>query len=193
MRKILLSTLATALLSATAAHASNSDYYVKALLGYNQLNKTNNASAKKSASYGIGAGYYAMDNLRTDFTFERLINNSFKDGTKKIKGDANTFLLNGFVDIFDISLFNVFIGAGIGLGQVKAEISGDTNAANNGYAKSKYNTAYATYIGTSIEFFPKLNAELIYSYKIIGKSKEVNNKSVKLSGHNVSVGLRLDI
>ena len=188
MKKILLTTAAALLVIAPSTQATGDGFFAKVNLGYSQLNKAKGLKAKKAMSFGIGAGSYIMDNVRADLTFDHFVKPTFKSNNKKITGEVNTLLLNGFIDIFDISLINVFVGAGIGGSQVKAKTDGD-----NDKAKQKYNAACALYLGSSIEFAPKIHAELAYSYRIMGKTKSIKNQSVNFKGHNLSAGLRLDI
>jgi opacity protein-like surface antigen len=131
--------------------------------------------------------------MRADATFTHYVNPDFKNGNKKISGDVNTLLANGFIDLFDISIAKVFVGAGVGISQVKACVSGDTIAANNGKVKNSYNAAYALYLGSSVEFAPGIIGELTYSYNAMGNTKEINNSSVKFSGNSITSGVRFEL
>jgi len=129
MKKILLTTAAIVALSTSSAQAIEKTLFAKINLGYSKLNKVNGAASNNNMLFGLGAGYHIMDNMRADLTFDHFISPTFKDGGKKIKGEINTLLLNGFIDIFDISIAKVFVGAGIGGSLVKATVSGDKIAA----------------------------------------------------------------
>ena len=56
-------------------------------------------------------------------------------GNKTTKGDINTLLLNCSIDLIDISIADIFAGVGVGFGQLKATISGDTISVNSGKVK----------------------------------------------------------
>ncbi|MDP4709204.1 MAG: outer membrane beta-barrel protein [Rickettsiaceae bacterium] len=193
MKKIILTTAAVAVLASSSALAIENDFFVKVNAGYSKMNKVKGAKAKNDMFFGIGAGYYVMDNVRADLTFDHFVNPTFKKGGKKIKGEVNTLLLNGFIDLFDISIAKVFVGAGIGGSQVKAKVTGDAVAANNGKAKQKYNLAYAAYLGSSVEFAPGITGEVTYSYRAMGKTKEINKVEYEFKGHNVGAGVRFDL
>jgi len=193
MKKIILSAIASTFILASSAHAIENDFFVKANIAYSKLNKTRGANSKSDVSFGIGAGYNYLDNVRLDLTFDHFVNPRFKNGSKTIKGDVNTLLLNGFVDLVDISVAKIFAGVGVGFGQTQATISGDTVAANNGKARQQYSAAYALYLGTGVEFAPGITAELTYSYRALGETKELNNSDVKFKGQLFSAGIRFDL
>ena len=111
----------------------------------------------------------------------------------KLKGTVNTLLLNGYVDLFDVDAFKVFVGAGVGAAQVKAKKSGEVLALNNGTAKQKTGLAFAGHLGGAYEFTPGVTGELAYSYRDMGKTKTLNGTSFSYKGHHVGVGVRFDI
>jgi len=195
MKKILLTTAAVAVLATSSAYAMEDTFYVKAQAGWSKMTKQKGLKSKNDVSFGLGAGYHVMDNVRVDLTFDHFVNPTHKKGAIKVKGEVNTLLLNGFVDLFDADIAKVFVGAGVGVGQVKAKFSGDTVVANNGKAKQKYNLAFAGYVGTSYEFTPGVTGELTYSYRDMGKTKKVkgSTNTVHYKGHNVGAGVRFDI
>jgi len=104
MKKIILTTAAIAVSASSSALAIENDFFVKVNAGYSKMSKVKSAKAKNDMFFGIGAGYYVMDNVRADLTFDHFVNPTFKKDGKKIKGEVNTLLLNGFIDLFDISL-----------------------------------------------------------------------------------------
>ncbi|XVN42752.1 MAG: hypothetical protein RCG15_00040 [Candidatus Rickettsia vulgarisii] len=85
-----------------------------------------------SGIFGVGVGYYVMDNLRTDLTIDFLTEAKFKktftdSATGNLhrlrhKGDnIMSVMVNGYYDLWEISIFRTFVGAGIGWGQVKED------------------------------------------------------------------------
>ena len=193
MKKLILSTIASTFILASSAHAIENDIFIKANIAYSKLDKARNAKSKNDVSFGIGAGYNYLDNVRLDLTFDHFVNPQFKNGKKTIKGDVNTLLLNGFVDLVDISIAKIFAGVGVGFGKAQATISGDDVAANNGKAKQQYSAAYALYLGTGVEFAPGITAELTYSYRALGETKKLNDSGVKFKGQHLSAGIRFDL
>ena len=193
MKKIILSTIFSTCILASSAQAIEHDFFVKANVAYSKLDKARNTKSKSDLSFGVGVGYNYLDNVRLDLTFDHFVNPRFKNGKKIIKGDVNTLLLNGFVDLVDISIAKIFAGVGVGFGQTQATIAGDTVVANNGKAKQQYSAAYALYLGTGIEFAPGITAELTYSYRALGETKELNSSGVKFKGQHLSAGIRFDL
>lgn len=193
MKKIILSTVACACILTSGAQAVESDFFVKANIAYSKLDKVKSVKSKNDIAFAIGAGYNYLDNVRLDLTFDHFVNPKFKNNGKTINGDINTLLLNGFVDIVDISLAKIFVGAGAGVGQAQAKISGDATVANNGKAKQQYSIAYALYLGSAVEFAPGVTAELTYSYRSLGETKKLNNSDIKFKGQHLSAGIRFDL
>lgn len=193
MKKIILSAIASTCFLASSANAVESDFFVKANIAYSKLNKVKSIKSKNDIAFGIGAGYNYLDNVRLDLTFDHFVNPKFKSKDKTISGNINTLLLNGFVDLVDISVAKIFAGVGAGVGQAQAKISGDQNLANNGKAKQRYSLAYALYLGTGVEFAPGITAEVAYSYRSLGETKKLNGSDIKFQGQHLSAGLRFDL
>lgn len=217
MKKILLTTAATAILATSSAFGAEAEtFYVKANAGASMFSKTKIADteslkSKNAGFFGVGAGYYVMDNVRAELAFDHFINVQHKktftdaDGDKitgKLKGEINTLMLNGFVDIFEADMFKVFVGAGVGMSQVKAKLTSTINGVlpESEKVKQKYNAAFAGYLGASYEVTEGVTAELAYSYRDMGKTKKLKDLDNKTFGkaahyraHNVGVGVRFDI
>jgi len=192
MKKILLTAAAATILS-TTAFASEDSFYVKANAGWTKFDKVQSLKSKSAWPLGLGVGYNVMDNSRVDLTFDTFLSTKHSKATTKAKGTVNTLLVNGFVDIFDASMAKIFVGAGVGAGMVKAKITGDSVAANNGSVKQKTNLAFAGYLGAATEFSEGVNGELTYSYRVMGKTKKLGAKDYSYKGHNVTAGVRFDI
>ncbi|WP_017442718.1 outer membrane protein [Rickettsia gravesii] len=164
----------------------------------------------------IGAGYYIMDNLRTDLTIGTVASSHLKKSktypngnsfSVKNKPTIVSLLLNGYVDFVDLSMFKVFAGAGVGAAFVKEKINskdiknGITDTFN-GTTKNKTNFAYQLSLGTSFEVAQGVKAELVYSWRDYGKTKNttktIDGDKVKFGGtrykgHNLMAGLRFDM
>ena len=209
MKKILLTTAAVAVLASSSAYATEGNFFVKANIGWTKMSKIKGLTSKNTAFFGIGAGYHVMDNVRVDLTFDHFANPTHKgsrtiNGVKvngKVKGEINTLMLNGFVDLFDVDAAKLFVGAGVGASQVKAKATGGAtingvNVSLTAKAKQKYNLAFAGYVGGSYEFTPGVTGDVTYSYRDMGKTKktkELGNETFHYRGHHVGVGVRFDI
>ncbi|WP_016917657.1 outer membrane protein [Rickettsia honei] len=178
--------------------------------------KLNNIKSNTGFTGEIGAGYYIMDNLRTDLTIGTVASSHLKKS--KTYPEGNSFsvknkptivsvLLNGYVDFVDLSMFKVFAGAGVGAAFVKEKINskdikGRVTDTFNGTTKNKTNFAYQLSLGTSFEVAQGVKAELVYSWRDYGKTKNttktIDGDKVKFGGtrykgHNLMAGLRFDM
>ncbi len=192
MKKLLLTTVAASIFTAFSAAAADSNFFVKASAGLSKLNKTGKIKSDNALFLGAGVGYNVMDNVRADLTFDHFINPSFKEQGGKTKAEINTFLLNGYIDLFDISITKMFVGAGAGIARVstKGTITGNNGTSVNIKSKPGNNFSYAAYIGASTEFAPSFHGEIVYSWRNFAVQKD---DDTKLKGHHVAVGIRFDI
>jgi opacity protein-like surface antigen len=210
MKKIMLTAAAVATLSSSTALASMEDmFYVKVNGGWNKLSKVEKMKSENSYFGGLGVGYYVMDNVRADLTFDHYFEPKHKATktvagdkiTSTLKGKIDSLMLNGYVDLVDVSVAKVFVGAGVGMSQVSGKlITVDTdpnpltNISDSDNIKKKTNFSYALHVGASTEFAPGVNGELFYSYKDFGKTKKSEEiKALSYKGHHVGVGIRFDI
>lgn len=197
-------------------------WYLKLNAGGVIVNKTKpkGADFKLKSNTGftgeIGVGYYIMDNLRTDLTIGTVASSHLKQSKTYPGGDSFSvknkptvvsLLLNGYVDFVDLSMFKVFAGAGVGAAFVKEKINskdikdGVTDTFN-GTTKNKTNFAYQLSLGTSFEVAQGVKAELVYSWRDYGKTKNTTKTidwdkikfgGTRYKGHNLMAGLRVDM
>ena len=202
MKKILLTTAAVLTLATSSAYAAEDMFYVKGQVSWDKLDKIKGMKSNNNVFLGLGVGYYVMDNVRADLTFDHYVNPNHKgtlssNGVKfpgnKLKSQADTLMVNGFVDLFDVSVAKVFAGAGVGMSMISTKNT-DPNFPTVKY-KKKNNFAYALHLGASTEFAPGVNGELTYSYRDMGKFKTPKNYPSlgSLKGHHVAAGVRFDI
>lgn len=201
------------------------NFYLKGNVGGLALNNlkmkdeqtTSKAKSKNSAFFGVGVGYYFLDNLRTDLSFEHHLAPIFKgslsteefEGTYKIKGTVlDTLMLSGYVDLIpNPSVANIFIGGGVGVAKLKEKtsISGLDKEINSPSSikistKTGYNFAYSLTAGVSLPINERVHTELAYSWKDFGKTKpKMDEDGDQMSpknryrGHNVSLGFRVSL
>lgn len=206
MKKILLTTAAVLTLATSSTYATceeKGEFYVKGQVGWDKLDKIKGMKSKNGVFLGAGVGYYVMDNVRADLTFDHYVNphhkgtatyNSAKVPNAKLKSQADTLMINGFVDMFDVSVAKIFAGAGVGMSMISAKAT-DAGSNDTTKYKKKNNFAYALHLGASTEFAPGISGELTYSYRDMGKFKTPKNKPSlsALKGHHVAAGVRFDI
>jgi opacity protein-like surface antigen len=195
MKKILLAAATVATLASSCAYAAEDTFYVKGQVGWNKLNKIKSLKSKNNVFLGLGVGYYVMDNVRADLTWDHYFDPKHKatiDGEKvKLKSKADTLMVNGFVDLFDVSVAKVFAGAGVGMSMISGKVSDDDGSYK---IKKKNNFAYGLHLGAATEFAPGVNGELTYSFRDMGKFKKVAGYSLgSLKGHHIAAGVRFDL
>jgi opacity protein-like surface antigen len=226
MKKILLTAATATILASSSAYALENMFYVKTNGGWSKLSEVKVEKEKfksgNSAFLGLGVGYYAMDNVRVDVTFDHFLNvehkgSQSKDGTHatgKFKGDINTLMFGGFVDVMDLSVAKLFVGASAGMSRhvggkfeyTETYTDTDTNTkvkhSATLKAKQKYNLAYAAHVGASAELVPGITGELSYSYRDMGKTnkfegteegKTVSFDAAHYRGHHLGFGVRFDM
>ena len=197
MKKILLAAATVATLASSCAYAAEDTFYLKGQVGWDKLNKIKGLKSKNNVFLGLGVGYYVMDNVRADLTWDHYFDPKHKgtiDGEKvKLKSKADTLMVNGFVDLFDVSVAKVFAGAGVGMSMISGKISDEDDSYK---IKKKNNFAYAVHLGAATEFAPGVNGELTYSFRDMGKFKKNKDSTISapsLKGHHVAAGVRFDL
>ena len=209
MKKILLAAATVATLASSCAYAAEDTFYVKGQVGWDKLNKVKGLKSKNNVFLGLGVGYYVMDNVRADLTWDHYFDPKHKGTTAgipnvKLKSKADTLMVNGFVDLFDVSVAKVFAGAGVGMSMIKGTFSWPNGVASDGTPiaadslklKKKNNFAYAVHLGAATEFAPGVNGELTYSFRDMGKFKKNKDSTItspSLKGHHVAAGVRFDL
>lgn len=215
MKKLfLIAATSTALLTSATSFADVGQFYLKAEGGATKLNNTKmefenkkeslKFKSKTNAILGLGAGYYAMDNVRAELTLDFLVNPEFTNSRSKTatdaghkmtaKGQVMSLLLSGYVDLYDAGFAKFFAGAGIGMAQVKEKLISATRKPAN-------NFAYQLTVGASANVADGVNVELAYSWRDYGKTNSKNKdkkdtdkiSTTAYRGHNLMAGLRFDI
>ncbi|MFU7502027.1 MAG: outer membrane protein [Candidatus Tisiphia sp.] len=224
MKKLfLIAATSTALLTSATSFAETGGGYLKAEGGAAMLNKekaklpkemenlslTQKVKRNAVGVVGLGAGYYAMDNVRAELTLDFLPNVEFKDsitavmekeetkrqGTlaSKRKGQVISLLLSGYVDLYDAGFAKLFAGAGVGMAQIKekATLNGlivttrNTTEVNrksidiSTKSKNSNNFAYQLSVGASANVADGINVELAYSWRDYGAAKYGKGKESK--------------
>ena len=205
MKKILLTTAAALTIATSTVYAAEDTFYVKGQIGWDKLAKIQKAKSTNDVFLGLGVGYYVMDNVRADLTFDHYVNPTYKISntennvkfTGKVKAHADTLMVNGFVDLFDVSVAKIFAGAGVGMSMLsgKATVNGSDGSTTSMKFKKKNNFAYAVHLGASTEFSSGINGELTYSYRNLGKMKGPKNEKSAgtVKGNHIAAGVRFDI
>ncbi|MCC8378120.1 MAG: porin family protein [Rickettsia endosymbiont of Graphium doson] len=225
MKKLLLiaATSATVLSSALSfADCGNDSWYLRVDAGAAMFNKEKDSRTglklKSNTAFtgDIGVGNYVAENFRADLTLGTTFSGKLKksgnvNGTNRSsshKPNITRLLINGYVDLSNFEMFDVFAGAGIGASMLKEKVSYSENVNNatvsNSYSsKNTTNLAYKLTLGASSQISDGVKAELAYSWISDGKAKggtvknpagqNVQVKGTRYQSHNITAGLRFDI
>ena len=217
MKKLLLTTAAITIISSASAFAESGVWFLKANVGGGHVNefKDRETSLKLKSEnhlfFGLGVGYYLMDNIRVDFTIDHHVYPELRktgtvtgitdNVTARHRANIDSLLVNGLVDVFEFANAKLYTGVGVGVVQIKEKVTkagfGSGNAATN--IGRKTNITYALYLGATTQLAPSVHGDLSYSWRDFGKTKvakatngvEVGRSRYK--GHHVSIGVRFDM
>ncbi|WP_341755897.1 hypothetical protein [Candidatus Tisiphia endosymbiont of Ptychoptera albimana] len=243
---LLIAVATSVILTSTISIADENQFYVKAEVGATILSEGSEANSnirKKhypiKAISGFGVGYYVMNNVRVDLTLDfvpklesskidKNILNIVRNDNKTLpkisqtraevahKAKVESLLLNSYIDLYGAGIAKFFIGAGVGMAQIKETITATvkhsdtvTNpmVAVSASSKKANNFAYQLTIGTSINVLDHVNFDVVYSWrdygKVSSKQYKYNDTEKKYSTaemtknsyrtHNVIAGIRFDI
>lgn len=157
--------------------------------------------------YGLGAGYYITDIIRTEVIVNNYLKFNYKAGrvnsalpiSEKLTIDATTVLLNGFIDFYEVNRIRLFTGAGLGAAMISGNYTqtiNQTAVLDSKKFKAKNSFAYALYLGVMANLTSNVDAELSYSFRDLGKlsgAKEIFRKTPDFRGHYISVGFNFNL
>ena len=181
MKKLIIVTAISALLSSTAVYASldNIDQaYVKinGMIGMGA--KDDNHPGALSDEYGettfnggVAFGYNAMDTVRAEVSLLYVTGPEYKKGTEYLKNDGFVGLVNGFVDLAEMGAAKIYVGAGIGVASIESEWQDGVTAGTPEvitpavkYDTTEWGMAYTVGAGVSFEAGPGAMVDVGYSY-----------------------------
>ena len=169
-------------------------------------NKKLHSTTNSVVSAGLGLGINFGDKFRSDITWVRHLDpvlKATKDGDiVKRKPLIDAYFLNLYYEIAsNVSIFNPYIGAGVGLARVRDNLSLSLIENNNLSRSSqkisaKNNFAYKFVIGSSFDLNENIKFDLAYNYHDYGKTKSALDSRKNQIGkthyraHIVGAGLR---
>ena len=170
-------------------------------------NKKLHSATNSVVSAGLGLGINFGDKFRSDITWVRHLDPVLKATNNngevvKRKPLIDAYFLNLYYEIAsNVSIFNPYIGAGVGLARVRDNLSLSLIENNNLSRSSqkisaKNNFAYKFVIGSSFDLNENVKFDLAYNYHDYGKTKSALDSRKNQIGkthyraHVVSAGLR---
>lgn len=201
----LVAASALALLASTASALESGAFYIKPVVSYNigdiknsftypgnsgsatPSTKTDTAKTHNAKGFrgGVGFGYNISEELRTDVTFTAgqikkkkasgTINSTAYVDKATYKMDGYNILVNGYYHFATGNTCSPYIGAGVGIGRMRAKATDITGSITDKEAKTK-NTTKAVYKGTvGIDFALAKGVNFDLSYGI-GNQGQTNTK-----------------
>lgn len=144
-------------------------------------NKKLHSTTNSVVSAGLGLGINFGDKFRSDITWVRHLDpvlEATKDGDiVKRKPVINAYFFNLYYEIASkVSVFNPYIGAGIGLARVSDNLSlslidNHNLSRSSQKISAKNNLAYKFVIGSSFDLNESIKFDLAYNYHDYGKTK----------------------
>jgi opacity protein-like surface antigen len=186
MRTLTAVAFAATALSATAAAAQDANWYVQGAVGGAFQSEVNGRpSAKGDTGWAVSgaAGRAIGDGFRGEGEVLYLDSSGRHAGSGDLKTIAG--MVNGYYDFNRQGAFQPFVGAGVGLAQVKVD-GGPSDGDDTGFA-------YQFKVGVAHPFSDRLTGEVAYRYFGVN-GLEFGNGPGRLDGdfstQAVTVGLR---
>lgn len=234
MKKLLLIAAASAtVLSSTISFADNigNEWYLRMDVGATVFNKEKEKITglrlKPSTPFSgnLGIGYYVTENFRTDLTLGAIVGRKLKksgaftsakfsrtNGLVSHKPTITRLLINGYVDLSNFDVFDIFVGGGVGAALVKEKVGYKGTVIDNGnqvaldslssVTKNRTNISYRLTLGASAKITDGVKAEVAYSWIDDGKARgkvvpflgtNVQVGGMRYQSHNLTAGLRFDM
>ncbi len=126
-------------------------------------------------TFGFGVGHRWSNNFRSDLTLDYVGEYDLNNGTNDV--DAVTVLANGYFDFNLSSFMTPYVGAGLGYGDVEADV-GAARIDDDGLA-------YAVHAGLAFDVTQRTLLDLSYRYRGIDVS------GPDFEDHSFQAGIRL--
>lgn len=158
------------------------------LKGYDWLG-TERGEVKASAAYSGGVGYQFTNNIRGDITAGY---RKMKISGEPIEADIWEAMANAYYDIGNFSGVTPYVGAGLGMANVKYDIG--YNDAISG--RNTTRLQWALMAGAAIDVTENIKFDLGYRYARISSGDVANAASLTFSdkgleSHQIRAGIRM--
>ena len=205
MKKLLLTSAAVLAVFTSAANAADITPYasVKAVMsftdgkikvdGENENDKVKNFGGDVAVGAKMGA-------VRAELAYTYLAKDDktrkYDDGKDKTEISGQSFMLNGYYDLENPTIFKPYVGAGVGMAKMKYQakytdfVDPDFNSSES-YSKNKF--AYSLMAGVGAEITKNVTLDIGYRYTDYGSfSKNIEGDKVKFDtkAHQVLAGVR---
>lgn len=198
-------------------------YDMKGRLPETERHPTVKSDYKIRNAYQGAVGYYFNDKIRSEISLDYhginckhyvTDNPSFSfsdDGIEKsnIKGSILSIMLNNYYTLYTYKNSSIFVGATIGLAQIKERLNNMILIKNywnslimvdqSSYNAKNINFAYGLIFGGSYKVTDSAHIDVSYNWKDFGRTKfkpvkdGITPTKNRHKGHIVTLGLRFDI
>lgn len=210
MKKLLLTSAAVLAVFTSAANAADITPYasVKAVMSFTDGTikgteddgtrwKENDKVKNFGGDVAVGA---KMGAVRAELAYTYLAKDDktrkYDDGKDKAEISGQSFMLNGYYDLENPTIFKPYVGAGVGMAKIKYHskytdfVDPDFNSSES-YSKNKF--AYSLMAGIGAEVTKNVTLDIGYRYTDYGSfSKTIDDEKVKFDtkAHQVLAGVR---
>jgi len=223
IKKLALTAVVASALFSSSSYAEENMFYIKgegALNFFPATKVTINAGGKSAdakfkssmgGSAAIGAGYYIMDNVRTELSFKypfiSELKSKEKDNNNKLAPKSMAVFLKGCVDVYNFEAGGISINAGLGWTQTSAELKTKDADGKDVTRKldKKNGLGFGAGARVSYNISEAVTLEGGYEWTMYGKAKDLDvkdtdNKTVlytikspSAQTHEVVFGLRFAV
>ena len=205
MKKLLLTSAAVLAVFSSAANAADITPYasVKAVMSFTdgkiKVDGENENDKLKNFGGDVAVGA-KMGAVRAELAYTYLAKDDktrkYDDGKDKTEISGQSFMLNGYYDLENPTIFKPYVGAGVGMAKIKYHskytdfVYPEYNETNS-VSKNKF--AYSLMAGVGAEITKNVTLDIGYRYTDYGSfSKTIDDEKVKFDtkAHQVLAGVR---
>ena len=205
MKKLLLTSAAVLAVFTSAANAADITPYasVKAVMSFTdgkiKVDDENENDKVKNFGGDVAVGA-KMGAVRAELAYTYLAKDDktrkYDDGKDKTEISGQSFMLNGYYDLENPTIFKPYVGAGVGMAKMKyqnkyTDFADPTDTENNSFSKNKF--AYSLMAGVGAEITKNVTVDVGYRYTDYGSfSKTIDDEKVSFDtkAHQILAGVR---
>lgn len=193
MKKLLLTSAAVLAVFSSAANAADITPYasVKAVMSMTNMDHKTEGDSSDFTNYGADIAIGAKTGaVRAELAYAYLAKDNDTSDDIKWKTSAQSFMLNGYFDIDNPTVFKPYVGAGVGMAKVKTKasfINENDEPVSDSISKNKF--AYSLMAGVGAEVAKNVTVDVGYRYTDYGTmSKDGYKHDTK--AHQILAGVR---
>ena len=205
MKKLLLTSAAVLAVFTSAANAADITPYasVKAVMSFTdgkiKVDDENENDKVKNFGGDVAVGA-KMGAVRAELAYTYLAKDDktrkYDDGKDKTEISGQSFMLNGYYDLENPTIFKPYVGAGVGMAKMKYRFTDTYPAApedneTNSFSKNKF--AYSLMAGVGAEVTKNITIDVGYRFTDYGSyDKRIEDGKLKFDtkAHQILAGVR---